>query len=770
MNDRLKTAVVSRPEGPYEEKIRSLLSEMTLEEKLSQITENWGIAGSPRLGVPPLYKSECVHGYAYGTGCTVFPQAIGMAATWDPETVRETASVIGTESKAANAYQAWTPVLDVARDPRWGRVEESFGEDPYLVEKMGLAWIEGYQSQGLTATPKHFAVHGAPLGGRDSNPVGYSERTMREIHFPPFRAAVKQGKVKSVMSAYHLLDGVPCSASHRLLTKLLREEWGFNGYVVTDVGAPDHLFTKHALAKDAVGAAAAMAKAGADLCSTGDVYKNGIPAALEQGLIDMQDVDFLVGNVLRVKFELGLFDRPENPPLQWAEVDEWDLPSHRAAARRAAEKSLVLLKNDGTLPLSPDKKVALVGPAAKEQVGGDYTCTVEEDQMVTLYDALLEKIGPDRLICEKGCDFMDGDPSGIPAAVAAAGKADVVIAAVGDCARSSGENNDRADIRLTGAQEELIRALCGTGKPVVIVASVGKATVMEYGAAHAAAILVSWFSGEEGGHAVADALYGLSPAGRLPVTFPRGVEQLPLCYNYQLSGRKYDYIDQTSLPRWRFGYGLSYTSFAYGDLRVEKEGLNVTVSATVRNTGRVESDEVAQLYITDTLASVGTPVTALKGFTRLRLAPGEEKRVTFTLTPYDLSLLDEGLRRRVEKGVFRVFVGGVSPACPEGNEYRKARLGYKDGTEGVDGEFTYEQDLAADFRLSLAEKDGAYLLTARNGGALTDVLSADCYLNGEFYANRRAELEPGEEIVIAFYPDRPATSVAVIADGRMLTL
>lgn len=770
MNDRRRTAVVSRPEGPFEDRIRSLLSEMTLEEKISQIAENWGIAGAPRVGVPPLYKSECVHGYAYGTGCTVFPQAIGMAATWDPETVKETARVIGVESKAANAYQAWTPVLDVARDPRWGRVEESFGEDPYMVETMGLAWIEGYQSLGLTATPKHFAVHGAPLGGRDSNIVGYSERVMREVHFPPFRAAVKRGKVKSVMSAYHELDGVPCSASHRLLTKLLREEWGFSGYVVTDVGAPDQLFTKHTLVAGMPEAAAAMAKAGVDLCSTADVYTKGIPAALEQGLLDMEDVDLMVGNVLRVKFELGLFDRPENPPLQWADVDEWDLPAHRAVARRAAEKSLVLLKNEGVLPLSADKKVALVGPAAKEQVGGDYTCKVEEDQMVTLYDALMEKIGPDKLLYARGCDFIDGDTASIPAAVAAANSADLVIAAVGDCTRSSGENNDRADIRLTGAQEALVKAVCETGKPVILVASVGKATVMEYAAEHAAAILVSWFSGEEGGHAIADTLYGLSPAGRLPVTFPRGVEQLPLYYNYHMSGRKYDYIDRTSVPRWRFGYGLSYTRFAYGDLRAEQEGLNLTLSAAVRNVGPVEGEEVAQLYVTDVMASVGTPITSLKGFTRLHLAPGEERRVSFTLTPYDLSLLDENLRRRVEKGTFRVFIGGVSPACEEGNEYRKARLGYKDETEGISGEFTYEQDLAARFALSLAKEGEAYLLTVRNEGELTDLLSADCYLNGELYANRRAELEPGEQIRIAFYPDRPVTSVCVAADGTILTL
>lgn len=773
MNRRNKTAIVSDPKGAFEDKIRALLSEMTLDEKLSQITENWGIAGAPRVGVPPLYKSECVHGYSYGTGCTVFPQAIAMAATWDPAMVYETAEVIGVESKAANAYQAWTPVLDVARDPRWGRVEESFGEDTYLVEKMGLAWIDGYQSLGLTATPKHFAAHGAPLGGRDSNIVGYSERTMREVHYPPFRAAVKKSKVKSIMSAYHVVDGVPCSGSHAMLTKLLREEWGFNGYVVTDVGAPDHLFTKHTMANGATEAAAIMATAGVDLCSTGDVFRDGIPAALEQGLIDMDDVDAMVGNVLRVKFELGLFDRPENPPLQWADVDEWDIPAHRRVALKAARASMVLLKNeDHFLPLSKSVgKIALVGPAAKTQEGGDYTCTLEEDQMVTIYDGIVEKVGRDAVVYARGCDFMDGNTDGIAEAVAVAEAADVVIVAVGDCARSSGENNDRANIHFTGAQDALIEAVCATGKPVVVVAAVGKPVILEYAVEHANAILTSWFSGEEGGNAVADVLFGdVNPGGKLPVTFPRCMEQLPLYYNYHLSGRKYDYIDLPAVPRYRFGYGLSYTTFAYSDLRIERDGENVKVYATVRNVGDVAGDEVAQLYITDMQTSVSTPITQLKGFTRVSLAAGESREVCFTLTPYDLSLLDADLCRRVERGVFRVFVGGVSPACNEGNEYRKARLAYENEQEGVMGEFTYDEDLAAEFSLSLETAEGAYVLTARNVGRLTDVLSADCYINGKLYANRRCELDPAEEKRIAFYVDEDVRDIQVVCRGQIVGL
>lgn len=774
MNEQSKTAVVSRPRGAYEDKIRALLDEMTLDEKISQITESWGIAGAERVGVPPLYKGECVHGYSYGTGCTIFPQAIAMAATWSRDTVREVGHVTGVESKAANAYQAWSPVLDVARDPRWGRVEESFGEDTYLVTEIGLSWIDGYQELGLTATPKHFAAHGSPLGGRDSNIVGYSERTLREVHFPPFRAAVKKAHVKSLMSAYHVIDGVPCSASRALLRKLLREEWGFSGYIVTDVGAPEHLYQKHTMAENDAEAAAILAKAGVDLCAAGHVYKNGIKPALEEGLIGMDDVDEMVGNILRVKFELGLFDREENPPLIWADVDEWDLPEHRRTSLKAARESMVLLKNENSiLPLSKAPgKVALIGPAVKKQEFGDYTCTPEEDQAVTIYDGIVEKIGKNNIIYAKGCEFMDGVTDGIDEALRAAEQADVVIIALGDCERSTGENNDRADLHFTGAQELLLKAVCETGKPVILVAATGKPVILTYAAEHASAILESWYSGEEGGHAVADILFGdVCPSGKLPITFPHTMEQLPLYYNYHLSGRKYDYIDQTSVPLYRFGYGLSYSKFAYSDISAAQDGENVRITATVRNIGSVETDEVAQLYITDMLTSVSTPITQLRGFERVHLAPGEAENVSFTLTPYDLSLLDADMVRRVESGVFRAFVGGVSPACESGNEYRKARLAYKDENEGVMCEFTYADDVSAEFVFSLTEEDGVYVLTARNEGRLTDVMSADCYFDGELYANRHAELEPGEEIKIAFIPGETSVkNVAVVCCGQLVTL
>lgn len=774
MNERQKTAVISQPKGAFEDKIQALLAEMTLDEKISQLTESWGIGGVERLGIPPLYKGETVHGYSYGTGCTIFPQAIAMAATWDRDAVKEVGVITGIESKAANAFQGWSPVLDVARDPRWGRVEESFGEDTYLVTEIGLSWIDGYQSQGLTATPKHFAAHGAGLGGRDSNIVGYSDRTLREVHYPPFRAAVKQAKVKSLMSAYHVLDGVPCSASRALLTKLLREEWGFNGYIVTDVGAPEHLYSKHTMATEATEATVFMAKAGVDLCATGQVYKDGIKPALEQGLIDMLDVDTMVGNILRVKFELGVFDRPENPPLAWADVDEWDLPAHRKVALQTARKSMVLLKNeDNILPLSKTVgKIALVGPAIKTQEFGDYTCTREEDQAVTIYDGIVSKVGKDAVLYARGCEFMDGNTDGIAEAVEVAKQADVVIIGVGDCARSSGENNDRANLHFTGAQDALIEAVCETGKPVILVAATGKPVILEYAAEHAKAILESWFSGEEGGTAVADILFGdVVPTGKLPITFPRNENQLPLFYNYHLSGRKYDYLDMTSVPRYRFGYGLSYTTFAYENVRTEQDGHNVIVYATVKNTGKVAAEEVAQLYITDMQTCVSTPVTTLKGFTRVHLEPGEAKEVSFLLTPYDLSLLDAEMIRRVEKGVFRVYVGGMSPACNEGNEYRKHRLAYDDETQGAMGEFTYEYDLQAEFAVTLKEQDGAYIVTAKNEGGITDVCSIDLFINDVLHANRRAELDPGEEIQVAFYTDETdVQTVAALCRGRMVRL
>lgn len=774
MNVRNKTKILSKEEGPFEARIRALLDQMTLEEKLSQITESWGIGGVERLGIPPLYKGECVHGYAYGTGCTVFPQAIAMAAAFDTDMAAKIGEITGAECKAANSMQAWSPLLDVARDPRWGRVEESFGEDSYLVEKIGLAWIDGYQSLGLTATPKHFAAHGAPLGGRDSHDVGYSERVLRETHYAPFRAAVRESKVKSVMSAYHGIDGVPCTGSYEMLTKLLREEWGFNGYVVTDVGAPEQLYTKHTMTDGAAGAAAIMAKAGVDLCATGQVYKDGLQPALEHGLIDMDDIDAMVGNVLRVKFELGVFDRDENPPMEWADVENWDAPEHRAAALEAARRSIVLVKNESSL-LPLDKaaigKIALIGPAVKDQQLGDYSCTVEEGQLVTLYDAVTNRLGRDAVVYAQGCDFMERDEAGIPAAVEAALAADVAVVALGDCTRSSGENYDRADIGFTGAQEALLHAVIDTGKPVVLVAAVGKPTTMEYAAEHAGAILISWFSGEEGGNAIADVLFGdVCPSGRLPMTFPRSVAQLPLTYNYHMSGRRYDYLDLTFRPRYTFGYGLSYATFSYANLRCTEEGMDIVVTADVTNTGSMDAEEVVQLYLTDMITCVSTPVTALRGFTRVPLAAGETKSVRFVLTPFDLSLLDEQLHRRVEAGEFRVFVGGTSPVSEDTTEYRKARLHYAGPAEGVEGGFTYTRDIAADFRLTAERTPDGVSVTIRNDGGIVDMASVDLYLDGALYANRRLELEPGEQQVIGFFSDAPFGTAAVQCRGRLLTL
>ncbi|MCL2487686.1 MAG: glycoside hydrolase family 3 C-terminal domain-containing protein [Oscillospiraceae bacterium] len=785
MNIREKTTLLSKPADPYAEKIKALLEQMTLDEKIAQLRESWGIAGCDRLGIPPLYKGECVHGYSYGTGCTVFPHAIAMAATWDVDTVHKVAEVTAAESIAANAFQAWSPVLDVARDPRWGRVEESFGEDTYLVEQIGLAWINGYQSLGLTATPKHFAAHGSPLGGRDSNYVGYSERVLREVHYPPFRTAFKEGKSKSVMSAYHVLNGVPCSGSYDLLTKLLREEWGFDGYVVTDVGAPEHLYQKHTMAADDAEAAAILAKAGVDLCATGDVYGNGLKPALEEGLIDMSDIDAMVANILRVKFELGVFDRESNPPMRWADVAEWNAPEHREVALETARKSMVLLENDGILPLSKSVgKVALIGPAVKDQQLGDYSAKTVDGQLVTIYQGIADKIGEENIIYAEGCGFMEGNDkktitdemaaqkyTDFSTAVEAAKKADVVIIAVGDCTRGTGENNDRASLRFTGLQEKLIEYLCAEGKPVVLVAACGKPVILETAAEHANAILFSWYSGQEGGNAVADILFGdVCPGGKLPISIPSSNEQLPIHYNYHASGRKYGYIDMTSEPRYRFGYGLSYSSFEYSGLTTAMDGDNVKVTVTVKNTGAITADEVVQLYVSDMQSSVSTPVVELKGFKRVTLAAGEEKSVAFTLTPYQLSLLDEKLYRRVEKGGFRVFAGGVSPVNKPGNEYRKAGMHYENASEGVSGEFFYAKDICADFAMSLREDGGQYIFTIKNQGGLTDVFSADFYADGTLYANRRGELDPGEEQVIGVNMDKKADVFTVVCRDKILTV
>lgn len=733
-----------------EEKIEELIGKMTMEEKIDQLCEQWGFPGVERLGIPPLYKGECVHGYSYGTGAAVFPQAIALGSTWDVDLAEKAGRVTGEESAAANVHMAWSPVLDIARDMRWGRVEETYGEDTCLVTKIGMAWIKGYQGEGLSAAPKHFAAHGASLGGRDSHYAGYSERVLREVYLPPFREAVKKLKVQSIMSAYHFLDGTGCSASKELLTKILREEWGFEGFVVTDVGAPDNIIEKQYNARNEKEAAALMLKAGVDSCAPGAVYRQGLPRALQEGLVTENEINGRVADLLRVKFRLGLFEREENPPMIWSDANGWDSAGHRAAAYEAAKKSIVLLKNENRiLPLSKKhKKIALIGPAIKSQELGDYSCEPEEGQIITIYEGVKRLLGREDVInYARGCSFTGEDTSGISEAVKAAEQSEAVILAVGDQSNTTtGESRDRADISLTGVQNDLIRAVAATKKPVVLVLACGKPAAIEWAAEHIPGILMTWYSGEEGGNAIAEVLFGdYNPGGKLPVTWPRSGMQLPLFYNYHLSGRGYDYIDVPFAPRYRFGHGLSYTGFSYGKLAVLPEGNGkLTVQAEVTNTGDRDGEEVVQLYVTHMYPSVSTPVTELKDFLRIPLMEGESRTVTFHLEPYDLSLLDKNLERKVEAGEYKVMVGGISPDCPHTTKL-KSNIGYSSAAEGVTGTFLIEKELKPEFEFLADVEENGCGISVKNTGFITDTGRIEVFIDGRKYGEKHFEADPGEE-------------------------
>lgn len=766
------------PALPVEERVENLLSRMTPEEKMELIREGWGIPGIPRLGIPAIMKVEAVHGFSYGSGATIFPQALAMAATWNKQLVEKVAGVIGDETVSAHAKQAWSPVLDVAQDARWGRCEETFGEDPVLVSELGGAWIKGYQSKGLWTTPKHFAGHGAPLGGRDSHDIGLSEREMREIHMVPFRHVIRNFACQSVMMAYSDYEGVPVAKSTKLLKGILRDEWGFDGFIVSDCGAISNLTSrKHYTAKDKIEAANQALAAGI-ATNCGDTYNDkAVVEAAGDGRIDRVNLDEVCRTMLRTLFRNGLFE--ENPcrPLDWNKIyPGWNSPEHTAIARQAARESIVLLKNESNLlPLAKNlRKIAVIGPGADDLQPGDYTPRLQPGQLKSVLSGIREAVGKQtQVIYEKGCDFFYREHTQIEKAVQAAQEAEVAILVLGDCSTSEalsgiqqtcGENRDWATLVLPGDQQKLLEAVCATGKPVILILQAGRPYNLTYASGHCRAILVNWFPGQEGGPATADVLFGgYNPAGRLPMTFPRSVAQLPLYYNFKTSGRVYDYVDMDFRPLYPFGYGLSYTTFRYADLQttVQADG-NVDVRATVTNTGKMAGDEVVQLYITDMYASVKTRVMELKDFTRITLQPGESKTVSFRLTPYQLSLLDDRMDRVVEKGEFKVSVGGTSPSYVAADKIKDS-VGFKNEEAGVSTLLDYPYEFRADFAIHMAGVEENLVsgkkfirVAVRNEGTLMDTgkitLFADGKQQGEI---RHYELAPGEEKIIRYEWSQP---------------
>jgi beta-glucosidase len=742
---------------PVEERVDLLLEEMTMEEKVAQLTSIWSyevlrdqafsdvlaedrigqgigqitrIGGATNLGpegalraanaiqkflltqtrlkIPALVHEESCSGYM-AKGATCFPQSIGIASTFAAEIAQGVGQVVREQMRATGARQALAPLLDVTRDPRWGRVEETFGEDAFLVSQMGIAYVNGLQgdklSEGVIATGKHFVGYGISEGGMNWAPAHIPERELREVYLYPFEAAVKVAKLKSIMPGYHELDGVPCHHSEHLLVDILRKTWGFDGLVVSDYFAINMLHAYHKVANSKETAARFAVEAGVDVeLPSKDVYDKALIRAVEDGLVDVEAVNQLVRRVLSMKFQLGLF---ENPYVDTGStLTVFDNPEQRDLARVAARKSIVLLKNEGSLlPLSKStRKIAVIGPNANtiRNLIGDYAypCHVESllemkeddnvfhtpmppqvevaDQFVpmrTIFEAIREKVtGGARAEYLQGCDLTDGDDSQFAAAVKLASESDVVIAVVGDRAGltdwcTTGESRDSASLSLQGVQERLVQELVATGTPTVVVFVSGRPLATPWIAEHAQAIVEAWLPGEEGADAVADVLFGdFNPAGRLPITVPRSVGQVPIYYAHKPSGGrshwKGSYVDESNLPLYAFGHGLSYTTFSYHDLSLGAETVDVhgqqEISCTITNDGGKDGEEVVQLYIHDVEADVTRPVLELKGFTRIFLKAGESKRVTFTLSMHQLGFYNRILEYVVEPGVIEVKIGSSS--------------------------------------------------------------------------------------------------------------
>ncbi|MBN2201688.1 glycoside hydrolase family 3 C-terminal domain-containing protein [bacterium] len=692
------TRISGQPSFPFQnadfpvgERVEDLVSRMTLEEKVSQM-QDWSHA-VPRLGIPEYgWWNECLHGVARAGIATVFPQAIGLAASFDTDLMLQVATAISDEARAKHhefarngrrkRYQGltfWSPNVNIFRDPRWGRGQETYGEDPYLAARMAVAFVTGLQGDDpkylkLVATPKHYAVHSGPEPERHRFDAAADRRDLYETYLPAFKAAVTEAGAWSVMGAYNRTNGEACCAHRQLLGGILRGEWGFKGYVVSDCGAIEDIWRGHRLARTEAEASALAVKMGCDL-DCGREYRS-LKEAVKTGLITEAEIDVAIKRLFEARFRLGMFDPPER--VAWARIpfERNDSPERRVLALEAARRSMVLLKNaDGFLPLSRSLKSLLVtGPNADQAsvMYGNYNGT--PSAAVTPLEGIRRSVSTrTTVLYAPGCDWTRADAAAAAAAVDSAKKADVVVFVGGISPRLEGEEmrvdapgflgGDRTDIRLPAVQTGLLQALHATGKPVILVLLTGSAIAIPWEHDHLQAVLAAWYPGQAGGTALADVLFGdTNPAGRLPVTFYRSNEQLPPFEEYRMAGRTYRYF--SGEPLYPFGFGLSYTTFEYTGLEVPKTtvpaGQNAGISVSVRNTGKVAGDEVVQLYLKDIEASTPRPARSLKGFHRVHLNPGESKTVSFTITPEDLSMIDASGAWTVEPGVFEAAVGPSS--------------------------------------------------------------------------------------------------------------
>jgi beta-glucosidase len=630
-----------------------------------------------RLGIPLLFAHDVIHGFR-----TTFPVPLAEAASFDPVAVENAARIAAIEATASGLHWTFAPMVDIARDPRWGRIVEGAGEDPYLGSAMAAARVRGFQGKDLTAddtllaTAKHFAAYGAAEGGRDYNIANISERTLRDVYLPPFQAAVDAG-VQSVMAAFNEVDGVPMHANRRLIHDVLRGEWGFDGVVVSDYTGVLELI-KHGVAADRGDAGVLALRAGVDVDMISEIYTKDVPARAQAGALPIATIDDSVRRVLQAKCRLGLFDDPYRYSDPSREKTRVLTAGHRKAARAMAARSFVLLKNDdGVLPLSKDARtIALIGPLADDRAAmmGNWAADGRPEEMVTPLAGIRAALGDRaRVLHAKGSDVRSLDKSGFDEAVRIAKQADAVVLFLGEDPEMSAEANNRSSLDLPGVQQELALAIQATGKPVVVVLLNGRPLSIGALQEKIPAIVEAWFPGIEGGNAIADVLFGdVNPAGRLPVTFPRNVGQVPIYAAHKNTGRppaqdeKYTskYIDVSWTPLYTFGHGLSYTTFRYSGLKVQQPKIRIDgtqqVEVSVTNTGKRAGDEVVQLYVRDDVGSVTRPVKMLRGFKRIALQPGETQVVAFTLTPDDLAFHGIDMKRVVEPGTFTVYAGGSS--------------------------------------------------------------------------------------------------------------
>jgi len=632
-----------------------------------------------RLGIPLLFATDVLHGYR-----TIFPVPLALAATWAPESAERAARVGAEEATSAGLHWTFAPVIDIARDPRWGRVVEGAGEDPYLAARMAVAQVNGFQGGNtlrpgaMMATAKHFGAYGAAIGGRDYNTADISERTLQEVYLPPFYAAARAG-AGSFMVAFNDIAGVPTTSNRDLLRGVLRERWGWQGLLVSDWGAIPGLLN-HGVAADRAAAANLALDASVDMDMTGGVFAEDLKATVARDPARLKQLDEAVFRILRVKEQLGLFDKPMQYHDTEREARELSNPEHRAAARAIARQSMVLLKNEGKLlPLNPDKlrSIAVIGALATDGLSalGSWRAQGKAEEVTTMLQGITAAVPTSlKVLTAPGADPRTADLTGIPAAVKLAKSADVTVLVIGEHFDLSGEGRSRSDLALPASQFELARSVLATGKPVVVVLANGRPLALPWLAQNAATILETWMLGVEGGNALADILFGrYSPAGRLPVAFPRATGAVPFNYAVNATGRPADpdltkdtvrYHDLPITPQFAFGHGLSYSEFSYSDLTQSTKsvgpGERIDISITVENSGDMASDEVVQLYVRDPVASVARPVLELRGFKRIDLAVGARKRVTFSLTPEQFAFWSPRGQWLIEAGRIDFWIGASS--------------------------------------------------------------------------------------------------------------